>query len=88
MSRSGRKPKRLLAKFLCIGIAATMSAGCSSLTKRSHPEPNPLLKASCPDLTPMTDDSFGATTLKLIEVSGIYYRCRSAALGTDKEGEK
>jgi hypothetical protein len=29
---------------------------------------------------PLTDDSFGATTLKLVEVAGVYYRCRAAAL--------
>jgi hypothetical protein len=26
------------------------------------------------------DDSFGATALKVVEVAGIYYRCRAAAL--------
>lgn len=38
--------------------------------------------ANCPPLTPLEDKSFGATTTKLVEVSGIYYRCREAALGT------
>jgi hypothetical protein len=36
--------------------------------------------ASCPELTPLAGDSFGETTLKLIEVAGIYHRCRAAAL--------
>jgi hypothetical protein len=31
-------------------------------------------------LTPLTDDSFGATAEKLVEVAGIYYECRAAAL--------
>jgi hypothetical protein len=34
--------------------------------------------ASCPDLTPLADPSFGATTLKLAELVGIYHRCRAA----------
>lgn len=38
----------------------------------------------CPELTPLTDDSFGATTLKLLEVIGIYRECRAAALAGDK----
>lgn len=36
--------------------------------------------ASCPPLTPLSDDTFGATTLKLVEVAGIYAECRAAAL--------
>lgn len=38
-----------------------------------------MVTASCPPLTPLSDDSFGATTAKLTEVAGIYYRCRAAA---------
>ena len=37
--------------------------------------------ASCPELTPLTDDSFGATTRKLLEVAQAYWECRAAALG-------
>jgi len=36
--------------------------------------------ASCPELTPLEDKSFGATTVKVIEIAGIYYACRKAAL--------
>jgi hypothetical protein len=57
--------------------------GCNwSIRPSPGAQPNPLIVANCPELTPLTDDSFGATTLKLIEVSGIYYRCREAALST------
>jgi len=38
--------------------------------------------SNCPELTPLADDSFGATKIKLVEVAGIYYKCRAAALGT------
>jgi hypothetical protein len=36
--------------------------------------------ASCPELTPLADDSFGGTTRKLLEVVGLYWQCRAAAL--------
>lgn len=35
----------------------------------------------CPPLQALTDDSFGATTIKLIEVAIQYRKCRAAALG-------
>ncbi len=34
--------------------------------------------ASCPPLTPLPDDTFGATVNKLAEVAGIYNECRKA----------
>lgn len=45
------------------------------------PRSSPLVTANCPPLTPLADDTFAATTLKLIEVAGQYQRCRAAALG-------
>ena len=36
--------------------------------------------ASCPELTPLVDDSFGAIAKKLLEVIGQYHECRTAAL--------
>lgn len=86
MSRSDRKPRRLLAKCLCTVSAATMLTACGSSTRHLLPDkPSPLVIASCPtSLVPLTDDSFGATTLKLIEVSGIYYRCIEAVGLTPK----
>lgn len=41
--------------------------------------------ASCPELTPLTDKTFGATTLKLVDVANQYYDCRAAALGEGKK---
>ena len=69
-------------RFQSTVIASTtlLLAACSTQPSRTDHRPNPLLTASCPDLTPLADDSFGGTTLKLIEVAGIYYRCRTAAL--------
>lgn len=61
---------RLAIIALCL-----LLAGCSP-TMRT----DPLLAASCPPPTPLSDPSFGATTLKLIEVAGQYRECRCAAL--------
>lgn len=36
--------------------------------------------SSCPKLTELSDPSFGATVLKLVEVAGVYNECREAAL--------
>lgn len=47
-------------------------------------EPDPLVIASCPKLTPLQDSSFGATTQKLLEVVAAYYKCREAALSAAK----
>ena len=44
------------------------------------PPPAPLVVAACPELTPMAGDSFGDTTRKLLEVVGLYWQCRAAAL--------
>ena len=44
--------------------------------------PSPLVVASCPKLTPLTDKTFGATARKLVEVSEQYYACREAALAS------
>jgi hypothetical protein len=71
------KQTRLAAAAIVISVALT---GCATSTKPLPDRPNHLLTVSCPPLTPLTDDSFGATTLKLIEVAGQYRMCREAAL--------
>ena len=38
-----------------------------------------MVVASCPKLTPLTDDTFGGVVAKLAEVAGTYYGCRTAA---------
>lgn len=75
---SARVSRLILAFFISIASIIPIS-GCSFLTKPSNPGPSPLVVASCPPLTPLQDDSFGAVTSKLVEVSGIYYGCRAAA---------
>jgi hypothetical protein len=61
-------------------IAATALASCSASMPPLPTSPSPLVVANCPSLSPLTDDSFGATTRKLLEVVETYYRCRAAAL--------
>jgi hypothetical protein len=51
------------------------------MPRSAQPPPAaPLVVASCPELTPLADDSFGGTTRKLLEVVGLYWQCRAAAL--------
>ena len=72
------------AKNRCMWIAVTMLTACASSIPPSKIGPSPLVTASCPPtLGPLRDDSFGATTEKLTEVAGVYFRCRCAALGGD-----
>lgn len=60
------------------GIACILLTACGSSTRPlQHPEP--LVIASCPELTPLSDNTFGATTAKVVEIAGIYYQCRAAA---------
>lgn len=33
---------------------------------------------ACPPLSPLSDDTFAATTRKLIEVAGLYRECKAA----------
>lgn len=68
------------ASSLITLLAAIAMSACTPSTLRSKASPSALVVASCPMLTPLADDTFAATTLKLVEVAGIYYECREAAL--------
>ncbi len=48
----------------------------------------PLVVAACPELTPLAGDSFGDTTRKLLEVVGLYWQCRAAALASAGKGSR
>lgn len=72
-------------KCLYIVIAATLTTLCGCSTTRSQESGvSPLVVASCPELTPLIDNTFGATVSKLAEVAGIYNECRQAALAEKK----
>jgi hypothetical protein len=63
----------------CLLICLTACAPSMPLSKTG---PSPLVVASCPMLTALSDPSFGATARKLVEVSEQYYACRKAALAS------
>lgn len=81
MSPYANRQKPSFARFLCISSAATILTGCASSTRPLPDKPDPLVIQNCPQLVALTDDTFGATTLKLIEVAAQYHKCRAAALG-------
>jgi hypothetical protein len=62
----------------------TISLSACSTTRSPERNVSPLVVASCPELTPLTDNSFGAVVSKLAEVAGIYNECRQAALAESK----
>ena len=49
---------------------------------------NQLITESCPVTTAPEDRSFGATTLKLLEVQKQYKKCRAACIPMEIEGVK
>lgn len=74
---------------LCTAIASIVLSSCSasmppSLASESR---KVLLVVACPELTPLSDPSFGATTLKLMQVAGQYRECRAAALQAKEGGQ-
>ena len=78
MSRSKQVVETRIREVPCISRLSPRSPACSTTSMQPLPA-NPLLVASCPPLQPLTDDSFGATTAKLVEVAGQYNKCRAAA---------
>ena len=71
-----RGPNQRGAVAVRVILACLLLSGCSMWTVKT----DPLVVASCPTLTPLADATFGATTLKLIEVAGQYHQCRCAAM--------
>ncbi len=79
MSRSDSRLKPWFARCLYIATAVTIPACSTQSTKPSVDRH--LIELACPEtFAPLTDDSFGATSVKLIEVLGQYWKCRAAAL--------
>lgn len=65
-------------------VTAAMMTACSTPSTGPSQAPQAarkiLLEQACPQLTPLADASFGATTVKLTEVAGVYHECRCVAL--------
>lgn len=69
---------------LFIGIASILLTACAPSMTRLPIGPSPLVMTSCPaSLGALRDDSFGATSEKLVWVAGVYFRCRAAAMAGD-----
>lgn len=64
-------------------LVAVLIPGCVTTGDKLDPG-NPVAVASCPETLPaLTGDTFGDTATKLIEVAGIYFKCRRAAIGQE-----
>lgn len=78
-------------KFLSTVIVCSLLTACGWSTKPSPhltPAQAAFIKANCPDLTPLNDPSFGAANLKIVEVAGVYYRCRASMYSPPQEAKK
>lgn len=67
-------------------VLCLLLSGCGWFGGGVKPEAgNPVAVASCPEKLPaLVGDTFGDTAAKLIEVAGIYFKCRTAAVGAEK----
>ena len=61
------------------GFRPTKADGRPAFSDKDDPN-----SAICPEVAPLGDPSFGATTLKLVEVGWQYRECRAAALSGSK----
>lgn len=62
-------------------ILVLLLSGCGLIGSKPDTG-NPLAVSSCPESLPaLTDPGFGATVTKLVEVAGIYHKCRAAVIG-------
>lgn len=88
MSPSAKRSSARSARTLCTLTAVTALTACAPSMPRSVPSSSqsPLVVASCPPLQPLTDDTFGATTAKLVDVAVQYRKCRAAALMGEAAG--
>jgi len=78
MTTSYTRPLR----YVLISLISIHITGCSYFTKK--PDTNALCIAECPDLTVLTDDTFGSTAKALIDTANTYYNCRAACQGAKK----
>lgn len=80
MSRSVKPSSARLSPKRCSAIAAlALSLSACSTVPQEHQAP-PLVRAMCPDLVALTDDSFGAWVSYAVETAQQYRKCQAAAL--------
>ena len=79
-----------LSRSRCIAIASMtlLLSACSTNPSRPPEKDLSLVRVACPDLTPLTDRTFGATARKLDAVANQYYECQAAALSLEPEKRK
>jgi hypothetical protein len=78
---------RYVESFSVFGILLLIASlfllsGCNLFARK--PDISPLCKSECPDLSPLPDPTFGATTSALKRNADIYYNCRTACQGPQK----
>ena len=83
MSLSAKSWKQLSVNIIIMLSVSTVMMGCASSTGPSQMKA--LVQISCPELTPLTSNTFGATTMKLQQVAAQYYKCKVAAETAVKE---
>ena len=83
-SRTPRSSKRCnvrLSRLFATASASILMASCAtSMPPSPATDQRPLLRVSCPPLTPLAGPTFGETTTKLIEIAGQYRECQAACL--------
>ena len=80
MSRSVKLSSARWSQKRCSAIAAlALSLSACSTVQPEHQAP-PLVRAMCPDLVALTDDSFGAWVSYAVETAQQYRKCQAAKL--------
>lgn len=65
-------------------LSAISLTACA--TRSTAPSPHrQVVRLACPDLTPLPDNTRDTLVRKIDEIAGIYYECRTAALGAPEQ---
>lgn len=69
-------------RYALILAISMQVAGCGLFGGKKAEDKNPLIRTECPETLPPLRDgaTFGDSNLKIVEVAGIYFACRKAAL--------
>jgi len=80
MSRSVKLSSAKWSPAKCSAIVAlALSLSACSTVPQEH-QAQPLVRAMCPDLVALTDDSFGAWVSYAVETAQQYRKCQAAKL--------
>lgn len=74
-----------MSRLMLFALSALLVSGCSTTPSPAVTLERPPLPASllvrCPDLQPLSDQSFQAVTVKLVEVAALYRQCQTRHAG-------